>query len=217
MVNGNRLVVEDRVNRFFPSRNERVLWIAGTAAYYSAAPLDPDSHRLLCYHYCDKALKLHKHDFYHHALVLGCGGGAIPRWLLEEYPSVSVDVVDYSQEIIDICKEYFLYPWEDCSRLTFYCTDAQDFMRTAYQYQFVFCDLFDGSTLAPFVYTPTFAARLRRMISDDGILVINCGWNHLDDIIRAYQSAFAYVQVIDREPWQTEAVIVSDSPIKKQI
>ncbi len=213
-VGSNCLIVEDRIHRLFPQRSERILRLAGKGVYYSMVPLDPEQHRLLCYQYCADALKKRPHNFYRHALVLGCGGGAVPRWLLEEYPGLTVDVVDISRTMIDICRKYFLYEWEDSPRLTYYCTDAQDFVPPGPPYQFIFCDMFDGTELVPFVYSRAFAAKLRGMLCADGILVINCGWGHLDEIRSIYRGEFACVQVLDRPSWQTEVVRMSDRDIK---
>ncbi len=205
-VDGTSLIVEDRLNTFMPWSSERILWVAGTDAYYSVAPLCPAWHRLLCFTFCEDALKEKEPGFYHHALALGCGGGAVPRWMLEEYPALQVDVVDRSPEIIRICKKYFLYGWEDSSRLTFYCVDARDYDPPEYSYEFIFCDLFDGRELAPVVCEKNFAEKLSRMIADDGVLLINCGWGHLEEVKQLYRGVFASVETVEREPGQTEVV-----------
>ncbi len=214
-VGNARLVVEDVIDIFFPWKSTRMLLIADTNAFYSEVPLFNCSHKLLCYNYCEDALKLRDKYFFRHALVLGCGGGAIPRWLLSEYPSITVDAVDYSQAVIDVCREYFLNKWDDSDRLNYYCVDAQDFDQPDFQYEFIFCDLFDGENLVPFVYSQGFAKKLRSLICDDGILVINCGWmEHLDDVIKAYHPEFAYLTDIKRNPWQNDVLIGSQTPFE---
>ncbi len=202
------LIVEDRLNTYVPWRSERILWIAGTDAFYSVAPICPAWHRLLCFTYCKDVMGLRDPEFYQHALALGCGGGAVPRWLLEEYPSLMVDVVDRSPEIIDVCKKYFLNEWEDSDRLHYYCTDAQDFEAPKYKYEFIFCDLFNGEKLPSLVYTRSFAEKLRGLLYDEGILVINCGWQPINDVIDAYRGVFECIRVLDREPWQTQVLML---------
>ncbi len=209
-IGSNCLVVEDRINRLLPKRSARILRLAGTSIYYSMVPLDPGEHRLLCYQYCAEAMKSRDHGFFRHTLVLGCGGGAVPRWILEEYPEATVDVVEISREMINVCRKYFLYEWEDSGRLRYHCTDAENYEPPGYKYQFIFCDMFDGTDLVPFVYSRNYAAKLHGMLSDGGILVINCGWGHLDQIKQIYQNEFAYLQVLDRPSWQTEVVRMSD-------
>ncbi len=207
-VGGTRLVVEDIIPLFRPWQGERILWIARTNAYYSVVPLFNRRHRLLCFTFCEDALKKYKPTPFYHALVLGCGGGAVPRWLLEEYASLSVDVVDYSPDILAVCRKYFLKKWEKSDRLTYYCQDARDYEPPDYDYQFIFCDLFDGQNLAPVVLSPVFAAKLRRMLGENGLLLINCGWHHLEQVQAIYQPLFGNIQIVDRESWQTEVVLI---------
>ncbi len=214
-IGDTRMIVEDRVNRLMPAFSERILRIAGTSIYYSVVPLSSSNHRLLCYNYCEDALKERKPSFYRHALVLGCGGGAIPRWLLEEYSSVVVDVVDISRDMIEVCKEYFLDEWEDSGRLKYHCIDALDYMPPVYEYQFIFCDLFSGTELAPPVFRKDFAAKLHNMICEDGILVINCGWGHQNEVRRIFQTQFEYVQIVERDSWQTEVIKAGDTPFRR--
>ncbi len=211
-----RLIVEDRIPVFSPWRGERILRIAGTTAFYSAVPLCSAGNRLLCYNYCEDALnkQAQKPGYYRHALVLGCGGGAIPGWLLGKYPDIKVDVVDRSPEIIAVSKKYFLHKWEKSGRLMYTCVDAHDFKPPNYSYQFIFCDLFDGENLAPLVYDRSFAEKLRSMISDDGLLVINCGFDHQNDVWTEYQGVFEHLRIVERKPWQTEVIKASGSPFK---
>ncbi len=84
----------------------------------------------------------------------------IPRLILEEYPDLSVDVVDISAEILAVCQEYFMQKFKDSDRLHYYCTDARDFEPPAYQYQFIFCDLFDGKFWPAFL-KPHFTSFVR--------------------------------------------------------
>ncbi len=211
---GRKLIVEDVIPVFRPWRSTRLLMIAGTNAYYSEVPLLPFRHRLPCYAYTAGALKNREPSFYRHALVLGLGGGTVPRWLLEEYPNLSVDVVDVSSTILHICQEYFLQKWQNSERLTYFCTDARDYEAEDGYYQFIFCDLFDGEAAAPFIYHPAFVRKLRKMLCKDGILLVNCGWEadqtKLTDV---YRPLFPQVKNVERQPWQTTVLMASSGPL----
>ncbi len=204
------LYVVDRINLFLPWRSQRVLKVAGIPVLYSAVPLFSFRHKLLCYQYCADALKTHNPGFYQHVLVLGCGGGALPRWLLEEYPSLKVDIVDYSSKIISVCKKYFLNRWEGSTRLKYICADARNYKQSEYRYQFIFCDLFNGQDLASFVLDRNFAAKLHGMLDDDGFLIVNCGWQHMDEVKRVYQDVFEEVEGKNR-PGKTEFIRAHDN------
>ncbi len=210
VVDGTPLAIEDRIDNNYPWLSERILWIAGTCAYYSTAPICPARHKLLCFTYCEDVLKAQKPGFLKNALVLGCGGGAVPRWILEEYPDASVDIVDRSPQIIFLCKKYFLQRWNDSARLTYHCTDARDYEPPEYRYQFIFCDMFDGENLAPVVSEHDFAVKLRDMMSDDGIMMVNCGWNdNLQKVREVYRTVFRHLKVLQRDSWQTQVIQMS--------
>ncbi len=216
-VKNTQLVIEDRINLFLPWRSRRVMRIDGANAFYSMVPLCPFWHHLLCFTYCRDVVQSKGPAFYQHALILACGGGAVPGWLLEEYPSLTVDIVDQSPEIIAVCKKYFMHKWEESGRLNYYCMDARDYESANHQYQFIFCDLFDGKELAPPVFESTFAQKLRKMISEDGVLVINCGWGHLEEIKSIYQEEFEYVQALNRRPGQTQVIVASCVPFSVKL
>ncbi len=209
-VGGTKLLVEDHIPVRAPLHAERILWIEGTNCYYSVVPLFSFRHDLLCFTFCEDELKKQNPDPFSHALVLGCGGGAVPRWMLETYPDVSVDVVDMSAEIIRVCKKYFVRKWARSKRLHFYCEDAAEYDPPAYTYQFIFCDLFDGESLAPVVCQSDFARKLARMAGEDGILIINCGWDRLRKVQEVYRAWFTHIQVIPRDPWQTQVLLLSN-------
>ncbi len=201
------MLVEDRINLFLPWRSERVLKVAGERVLYSEVPLHSAKHRLLCYTYCADALKVHEPDFYRHALVLGCGGGSLPGWLLEEYPSLQVDVVDCSPEMISVCREYFLQQWEDSDRLRYFCMDAREYVQTEYRYQFIFCDLFGGTDVAPLVYERDFVKKLYTLLCEEGVLVVNCGWEHPEAGTEVYQDVFEDLQITYGDSGQTKVIV----------
>ncbi len=205
------LLVEDRIPLVVPWRGERILWIKGSNAYYSVVPLFSFRHELLCFTFCEQIMEMRPADFYHHALVLGCGGGAVPRWMLENYRSLSVDVVDISSKILSVCRKYFLHRWKHSRRLKLFCEDARDYEAEDDLYEFIFCDMFDGENLAPVVTDPAFAIKLHGMVTEEGLLVINCGWHHRDEVCAVYGRIFKHMWIIEREPWQTEVVMASDS------
>ncbi len=207
VVGGQPLLLEDRIDLVRPWRSSRVLSVPGTNVFYSSLPLFAFSHRLLSYQYCIPVLRTRERAFYRRMLVLGCGGGAVPRWLLEEYPLATVDVVEWHAEMIAICREYFLKRWEGCPRLHYHCTDARDYEAADNSYQFIFCDLFDKIELAPVVTETVFARKLHSLLCDEGILVINCGWHHLAEVRRVYGEYFSNMKKMRRDPNTTQVVV----------
>ncbi len=200
------LTVRDRIPLLTPWLGDRGIWIDGTESYYSIVPVCSARHNLLCFTFCADVLQTYPPDYCHNALVLGCGGGAVPRYLLEKYPAIYVDVVDYSEKIIEICQKYFLNRWQDSSRLIYHCMDARDYVVPETPYQFIFCDLFDGQSLAPPVMDADFALKLYAMLDTGASLIINCGFSGAKDVMPVYTPFFSTVEQIKREAWQTQVI-----------
>ncbi len=207
-VEGQTLVLIDHYDFLFPWRSGRMLAIGGTNKVYSMVPLFPLRRRPLCFDYCLPPMRTKKKTFFHRALVLGCGGGAIPQWLLREYPDIEVDVVDMSEKIIKICRKYFLPKWNDSPRLHYHCTDARVYEAPTDTYQFIFCDLFDGEHLAPVVTDHDFAKKLYSILSPEGILVVNYGWHNDEDVLACYSSAFSQIERVPRSPDHTQVLVM---------
>ncbi len=208
-VGGETLVIVDIYDLVFPWRRSRMLAIKGTNVFYSNVPLFPFCHRLLCYNYCIPPLRTRHKTFYKRMLVLGCGGGAVPHWLLGEFSQVTVDVVELEQGIIDICKEHFLKKWERSGRLSFYCMDASAYEAPADSYQFIFCDIFAGEMVPPFVKDVRFMQKLHKLLSSRGILVVNCGFgmHNIKDIRSVLNVLFPKVMTVKRYPRNTQVLV----------
>ncbi len=207
-VGGQTLIITDIIDLLFFWRSSRLLSVAGTGIFYSNIPLFPCYQRLMCYNYCVAALQNNKKDFYKKVMVLGCGGGAMPLWLLKRYPQATVDVVELFPEIIEISKAYFLKKWENSNRLFYHCIDARDYEAPAENYQFIFCDLFDGKDLAPVVTEQDFAKKLHSLLCVNGVLVINCGFFHLGKVRRVFQDFFSHIEIVKRDYHSTQVLVM---------
>lgn len=110
---------------------------------------------------------------YHHALVLGCAGCALPRFLFDEYESCAIRGVERSDKMIEIAKKFFLHGIDD--RFQLIHGDAFDYV-SSYQgvgYDVIIVDLFHGKELAMRIFTDDFICHLKRICSDNGLVVFN--------------------------------------------
>ncbi len=208
-VGGQTLTIVDRYDLVLPWRSSRMLMVPEAGVFYSNVPLFSFCHRLLCLDYCVPPLRARGKAFYRRMLVLGCGGGAVPHWLLGEYPHVTVDVVELEQALIDICKKHFLKRWERSPRLVFHCIDASAYEAPAGSYQFIFCDIFAGDKVPPFVKDVRFLQKLHTLLSPRGILVVNCGFGmrNVRDIRDVLVTLFPKVRTVERHPGGTQVLV----------
>ncbi len=108
------------------------------------------------------------------ALVLGCAGCSIPRFLVMTYKRVQVTGVEYSEKMIEIAQKYFLNkPME--KRFTLLHDDAFAFVhKTTDQYDFIHVDVFVAEKNHPQTFTDDFMKALSNIMSENSIAILNC-------------------------------------------
>ncbi|NCP32211.1 MAG: hypothetical protein COZ06_20675 [Armatimonadetes bacterium CG_4_10_14_3_um_filter_66_18] len=76
-----------------------------------------------------------------HVLVLGLGGGSLPKEFLADYPEVRVDAVEIDPEVAQIAAKYFELP--TTSRFRVVVADGRAFLRrTRRKYDFIMMDAY---------------------------------------------------------------------------
>jgi spermidine synthase len=110
------------------------------------------------------------------ALVLGVGGGSLPKFLLHHFPQCQVDAVDKRQKVVEVARAYFALP--DLPRLQVHVGDGVAYLdESTIQYDLMMVDLHDSEGMAPAVFQPTFFTACHQQLAANGIFVINlwCG------------------------------------------
>ena len=104
------------------------------------------------------------------SLVLGLGGGTVPKQLAELIGH-NVDAVELDQRIIDISHEYF--GLKD-RHATLYTDDARRFVKkTTQKYAFVLMDVFNGEILPSHVLSKEAFEDVKGILRPDGLIAVN--------------------------------------------
>jgi spermidine synthase len=126
------------------------------------------------------------------ALVVGLGGGAFPSWLVRHDPTVRVDVAELDPVVVDVARDFFSLPVSP--RLAVHVADGAVFMaRARAGYDVVLLDAFSGDGIPPALSSSRFFADTRRVLADDGIVMMNVALVSRDDtseITRRFANAF---------------------------
>ncbi len=126
------------------------------------------------------------------ALVVGLGGGAFPSWLVRHDARVVVDVVEHDPVVVDVARRFFFLP--ATPRLFVHpCCGAAFVARARQGYGLVLLDAFSGGGIPPALSTAAFFADVRRVVADDGIVMLNVALVTRDDtaaITRCFAAAF---------------------------
>lgn len=105
-------------------------------------------------------------------LVLGLGGGVVPRVLSAICPEAIVDVVEIDAEMLKAAENYFGFTTS--SRLRVHLEDARAFIRrTRKEYDLIIVDTYCGLNLPQSIDNPSFFKDCGNLLSEGGILSVN--------------------------------------------
>jgi len=113
-------------------------------------------------------------------LILGLGGGTLPKQFLRSYPDVVVDVVEVDPMVVQVAKKYFALP--DSDRLRIHVSDARTFVRRSSEtWDLIIVDVAStnryGDTMPPHLVTREFFEELGRHLAADGIVHFHCAFH----------------------------------------
>jgi len=105
-------------------------------------------------------------------LIVGLGGGSIPKKLQKEFPSLEIDVVEIDPEVIQIAKNNFNV--RESKNLRLYAQDGRLFLaRTQNQYDIILLDAYYSDAMPFHLATKEFFELAQRKLTPNGIIVAN--------------------------------------------
>jgi spermidine synthase len=110
-------------------------------------------------------------------LVLGLGGGVIPREMRHYYPNMEIDIAEIDKEIPVIAKEYFGF--KDDEKMKVNVLDGRMFVKRQLRknpvpkYDLIILDAFNSEYIPFHLMTKEFLEELKGLLSDDGVIVAN--------------------------------------------
>jgi spermidine synthase len=105
-------------------------------------------------------------------LIIGLGGGSIPKKLQKEFPSLEMDVVEIDPEVIQMAKSHFNV--RDGKNLRLHAQDGRLFLaRTQAQYDIILIDAYYSDAMPFHLATREFFELAQRKLTSNGIVVAN--------------------------------------------
>lgn len=105
-------------------------------------------------------------------LFIGGGGFSTPKRYLEEYPTVTVDVVELDPKVIEVADEYFGLP--DSDRLNVIRADGREFLeKTDREYDVIVLDAYRKDRVPYHMTTVEFMELAKDRLDEDGVMVAN--------------------------------------------
>ncbi|HSA75385.1 MAG TPA: fused MFS/spermidine synthase [Candidatus Nitrosocosmicus sp.] len=106
-------------------------------------------------------------------LFIGGGGFSGPKYFLQNYPDIFVDVVEIDPKIVEVAKDYF-YLDESNPKLKIYTQDAREFLnKYPGSYDVIVLDAFSKSYVPFHLMTVEFYELLSDKLTNGGVVISN--------------------------------------------
>jgi spermidine synthase len=131
---------------------------------------DPTALRLIYSRYTSLALAFRPDA--KKMLIVGLGGGSIPKKLAKEFPSLEMDVVEIDPEVVQSAKTHFTV--RESKNLRLHAQDGRLFLNRAKdQYDIILLDAYYSDAMPFHLATKEFFELAQRKLSPNGIIVAN--------------------------------------------
>jgi spermidine synthase len=108
-------------------------------------------------------------------LVVGLGGGILPRTLAKLLPAASIDVVEIDEAVVEAARKWFLFAPSE--RVKVAVQDGRVYVKRALRgdarYDLVFLDAYDHEYIPEHMLTREFLQEVRDVLAPGGVVVAN--------------------------------------------
>lgn len=150
-------------------------------------------------------------------LVLGLGGGVIPREMHHYFPEIEIHVVEIDPEIPMIAKRFFGFREDE--KLRVHIADGRMFIKKQLRrepvpkYDLVILDAFNSDYIPFHLMTKEFLEQVKGVLAEDGVVVANVFYSNrlFDAELRTFLAAFGRCQVF-LGAYSNNAMLVAPGP-----
>jgi spermidine synthase len=108
-------------------------------------------------------------------LIIGLGGGSLPRALAKSVPEASVDVVDIDPAVVRVARQYFNFV--PGPRTQVFEEDGRVFVRrtarASQSYDLILLDAYDHEYIPEHLLTREFLLEVKRLLTPGGVVAAN--------------------------------------------
>jgi len=106
------------------------------------------------------------------ALIVGLGGGSIPKKWRKEFPAMEMDVAEIDAEVIQVAKKYFSF--SEGKGMNVHAQDGRLFLtRTSHRYDVILLDAYFKDAIPFHLNTREFFTMANQKLTANGVFVIN--------------------------------------------
>jgi len=133
-------------------------------------------------------------------LIVGLGGGTLPRFFHSHFPQMLIAVVELDPDVVQLAKEHCGFVEDE--RMRVHVGDGRDFIEASRGgFDVIILDSFDADSIPTHLTTLEFLNAVRNALAPEGIAVANV-WGRATNplygsMLLTYRSAFEDVHIFD--------------------
>ncbi len=105
-------------------------------------------------------------------LVVGLGGGSIPKRFWRDYPEMTIEVAELDPMVVEVAEQFFAVREDRRLRMT--TQDGRLFLRNArYQYDIIILDAYFAESIPFHLTTQEFVQLVKSRLAPGGVVVFN--------------------------------------------
>ncbi|HEY2987523.1 MAG TPA: fused MFS/spermidine synthase [Candidatus Binatia bacterium] len=106
------------------------------------------------------------------ALIVGLGGGSVPKKWQKEFPAMEMDVAEIDPEVVQVAKKYFSF--DEGKNIRVHAQDGRLFLtRTPQRYDVMLLDAYFKDAIPFHLTTREFFTMASQKLAPNGVVVIN--------------------------------------------
>jgi len=150
-------------------------------------------------------------------LVVGLGGGVIPREMRHYFPQLDIDIVEIDPEIPIVAKKYFQFREDE--NLKVHIDDGRIFIKKQLRldnvpkYDIIVLDAFNSDYIPFHLMTKEFLEQVKGVLADDGVVIANVFYSNrlFDAELKTFLAVFGRCQTFFCTD-SGNAILVSPGP-----
>ena len=150
-------------------------------------------------------------------LVIGLGGGVLPRALASLYPDAEITSVEIDPAVVAVAERYFYFQESEKNRVV--AQDARVFVKRAelkkQQYDYIILDAFNGDYIPGHLMTLEFFQEVKKIMAPDGVLVANTFSRSelVDHEAATYHKAFGQFYTVSQRDSGNRIILAANYPL----
>ena len=152
-------------------------------------------------------------------LIIGLGGGTLPKTFHQMFPEAQVDSVEIDPAVVDVAKRFF--DFEESENVKVIERDGRVYVKQAMrfnrQYDYIILDAFNGDYIPEHLMTKEWLEEVKSILAPGGVLIANTfsasRLYHNESV--TYEAAFGWIRNIKQSSGNRVIITGNFEPVSR--